>query len=244
MSTMPKLTCARKHIIDHEGPPAACPGVLVVLGVVFIFLMAPEILTIAMGPVISSATGYSDEHSYLIARLMVVAFAVYLCHCLILRFSCFRVSSGDASISYFKVIVISLAAALLLFLLLKYYQANLNHHDALILQTNVSKFKIDLRSMPALVLLASLISGNVLIPVFEEMLFRGVLLNYFSHKFNWAAGVSISSILFTAIHRSHLPIVLLFGVVASILALKFSRLFAPIVMHVVYNSTVTIDAMR
>jgi len=135
-------------------------------------------------------------------------------------------------------------AAFLIFLLLKYYQAHLSHNDVLALQKNVTKFKVDLRSMPLLVLFVSLIVVNVLIPIFEEMLFRGVLLNYFSRRFNLIVGISINSIVFMVIHRSHLPVVLSFGVVASILALKSRGLLAPIIMHVIYNSAVTIDAAR
>ncbi|PIQ38288.1 MAG: hypothetical protein COW59_02540 [Lysobacterales bacterium CG17_big_fil_post_rev_8_21_14_2_50_64_11] len=244
MSVVPKLTCIRKHNIDYNWSAEASPGVMVVLGVVFIFLMAPEILAIALSPVISSVTGYSENHSSWIVRLLVFTFAIYLCVCLISRLSCFRDLPGGLSISSSKVFAISVVAAFLIFLLLKYYQAHLSHNDVLALQKNVTKFKVDLRSMPLLVLFVSLIVVNVLIPIFEEMLFRGVLLNYFSRRFNLIVGISINSIVFMVIHRSHLPVVLSFGVVASILALKSRGLLAPIIMHVIYNSAVTIDAAR
>lgn len=244
MLFLPKLTCTKKHTTGVTGSSVLPPSLIVVFGFIIIFLMAPEILAIVLSPIINLAMNYSDDYSLWVTRLIVLSLAVYLIACTIDRFPSFCCGKSIIATTSKKSIFASIVSALFLFLLLRYHQDNLNNFDALVLQKNVENFKIDLRAMPALVFMSWAIVSHLLMPALEEMIFRGIMLNYFSQRLNILFGISISSTAFMLIHRSHLPVVLLFGVVSSALALKYRSLVPSIVLHVIYNSAVSFDALR
>lgn len=89
-------------------------------------------------------------------------------------------------------------------------------------------------------LFSSILSTVILGPIFEELLFRRIILNYFIHKY-LIFGIFISSLLFTLIHVKF-PFInyttfvnlFVFGVIASIIYLR-KGLFYSILFHVSCN---------
>lgn len=74
-------------------------------------------------------------------------------------------------------------------------------------------------------------------PLFEECLFRGILLPLFSRRFGLGAGIFLTSLLFAAIHF-HLPSMVPLMVVASGFSLAYvytGSLWIPILMHGLFN---------
>lgn len=74
-------------------------------------------------------------------------------------------------------------------------------------------------------------------PIFEECLFRGVLLPILARRFGLGAGVFLTSLLFAAIHL-HMPSLAPLMVVAVGFALAYiatGSLWVPILMHGIFN---------
>ncbi len=75
----------------------------------------------------------------------------------------------------------------------------------------------------------------VLIPVVEEVLFRGFLLHRWELKWGIRKAVLFSSILFAAMHPDLIG-AFLFGFAMAILYLRTGSLLAPIVCHMMTNA--------
>lgn len=78
-------------------------------------------------------------------------------------------------------------------------------------------------------------------PIIEEIFFRGLLLRAVERRWNPAAGLWVSSILFGAVHLQllQLPALVLFGLVAGWLTQRHDRLGPAIWAHVAFNGTAT-----
>lgn len=77
----------------------------------------------------------------------------------------------------------------------------------------------------------------VLAPVFEECLFRGILLPLFARGFGIGTGIFLSSLLFAAIHF-HMPSLVPLCVVATGFAIGYlfsGSLWVPVTMHALFN---------
>ena len=74
----------------------------------------------------------------------------------------------------------------------------------------------------------------VMAPIFEEYLFRGVLLQRWSRKWNARRAIIVSSFIFGLLHTDILG-AFLFGVVLSLLYLKTQSLLVPILCHMLNN---------
>ncbi|MFX3673521.1 MAG: lysostaphin resistance A-like protein [Paenisporosarcina sp.] len=85
----------------------------------------------------------------------------------------------------------------------------------------------------------TLISIAIIGPIAEEFIFRGVLLKRMMLKTSMWGGIIISSLLFGILHADIIGATL-FGVVASLLYLKTSNLFVPILLHIFNNSLAVI----
>jgi membrane protease YdiL (CAAX protease family) len=82
-----------------------------------------------------------------------------------------------------------------------------------------------------------LILAAVLAPVFEECLFRGILLPLLARRLGTGAAVLLSSVAFASIHF-HLPSLVPLCVVAVGFSLGYlyaGSLWVPIVMHALFN---------
>lgn len=79
--------------------------------------------------------------------------------------------------------------------------------------------------------------GIILAPIFEEILFRGILLPTMARIWGIAPAVLISSILFAAIHL-HIPSLMPLMIIAIAFSLAYlytGSLIVPIVMHSIFN---------
>jgi uncharacterized protein len=93
--------------------------------------------------------------------------------------------------------------------------------------------------------LLSVLSTAILFPIFEEMIFRGILLSSFEQKFGRGLAILITSTLFAVVHRSIVDSPFLFAssfVVASLVC-KGYGIHAAIIIHSFHNSRVAINYM-
>ncbi|RBP53810.1 CPBP family intramembrane glutamic endopeptidase [Arenicella xantha] len=90
---------------------------------------------------------------------------------------------------------------------------------------------------PALANLLGFCSLVILAPVFEELVFRGVLLQRWSTKFSTHIAVMLSSAIFAAVHTDPLG-AFAFGLAMSYLAIRTGSLWLPILCHALNNLAV------
>ncbi len=74
----------------------------------------------------------------------------------------------------------------------------------------------------------------IMAPIFEEYLFRGVLLQRWSQKWNVRKAIIVSSLIFAVLHADILG-AFLYGVVMSLLYLRTQSLLVPILCHMLNN---------
>jgi membrane protease YdiL (CAAX protease family) len=87
----------------------------------------------------------------------------------------------------------------------------------------------------------SFISGCVLAPVLEEMLFRGIILRSFLRRYSRTKAILLSSLLFGAAHMNLYQLATAFaiGIVAGWLYERCRSLWPCILLHAAYNGFVT-----
>lgn len=89
--------------------------------------------------------------------------------------------------------------------------------------------------------LINFIATSFIVPIAEELMFRGVLLNRLRKKVNIVSAVVISSVLFG---MTHLSLALLgsiiFGVCMCAVYLRTKNIVVPIVMHITHNLILSI----
>lgn len=80
------------------------------------------------------------------------------------------------------------------------------------------------------------ISGVILVPITEEIIFRGFILQRMISKYDIWTAIWLSSFIFALFHVNKSFVGSLFhSVLYSILAIKFASLYAPMVAHGAYN---------
>src|SRR3989344_2255055 len=82
------------------------------------------------------------------------------------------------------------------------------------------------------------ISIVILAPIYEEVLIRGILMQYWAKKWNPSVGIILTSIFFTALHGEPkiFPQIFLLALIFSIMYFKTNKLGASIIAHVINNS--------
>lgn len=91
-------------------------------------------------------------------------------------------------------------------------------------------------SNTTLIFIGSLISSIIIAPLFEELIFRGIILNKLSDRFTIHTAVLVSSILFGICHSfGGMFSAFVFGVCMSILYLKTLNIMVPIIAHGLNN---------
>lgn len=80
----------------------------------------------------------------------------------------------------------------------------------------------------------------VLVPVVEEVIFRGILVNRWGVKWGVTTGIVASSILFGVLHPMDPAGSTIFGLVAAVLYLQTRTLIVPIAFHAANNLVVTV----
>jgi hypothetical protein len=78
----------------------------------------------------------------------------------------------------------------------------------------------------------------VLAPLVEETLFRGILLNRWATKWGIKRAIAVSALTFAILHVDLIG-AFVFGVCMSLLYLRTSSLWPPIIVHASYNAMVT-----
>jgi membrane protease YdiL (CAAX protease family) len=85
-------------------------------------------------------------------------------------------------------------------------------------------------------LVANVISGVILVPITEEIIFRGLILRRLISKYNARTAIWLSSLIFALFHFDKSFIGSFFhGVIFAVLAIKFASLYVPMVVHGAYN---------
>lgn len=76
-------------------------------------------------------------------------------------------------------------------------------------------------------------------PLFEETIFRGIILNDFKKAVPVWVAIIIQGVLFGVFHMNWIQGVYasVLGIVLGIICLKYNSIWAPIIMHFTYNST-------
>ena len=94
-----------------------------------------------------------------------------------------------------------------------------------------------LRSNNPLALLLLALTAVVLAPLFEELLFRGVLLPVVGARWGIAAGIGVSALVFALAHLSlsEAPPLLALGIGLGWLRWSSGRLLSTVVMHGLWN---------
>ncbi len=100
-----------------------------------------------------------------------------------------------------------------------------------------------LRSDSTLALLLLALTAVVLAPLFEELVFRGVLLPVLARSLGSVWGVGLSALVFAVAHLSlgELPPLLVLGVGLALLRLRSGRLLPSVVMHACWNGATFIN---
>lgn len=94
----------------------------------------------------------------------------------------------------------------------------------------------------ALVVLLLLVA--VVTPLWEEVVFRGILFQALARRMPWFLAALVGAAVFAAVHvaPAALPYVFVLGLAACLLFRFHRNLWAPIILHIVNNSVVTLLA--
>lgn len=99
----------------------------------------------------------------------------------------------------------------------------------------INTFGVDKVSFGWVSLTFFYLAYSIVTPIKEEVLFRGVLHGFLDKKFNFWAGLIVSSVIFGSLHVGHILSAALMGVVL-VLLYKFTRsLIVPILFHIIWN---------
>jgi membrane protease YdiL (CAAX protease family) len=85
-----------------------------------------------------------------------------------------------------------------------------------------------------------IIAAAIVAPILEEIVFRGILLQFLLKKYSVPTAISITSILFALLHfdKSFIS-AFIHSIIFSVLAIRFSSLYAPMLLHGFYNLSVS-----
>ena len=88
-------------------------------------------------------------------------------------------------------------------------------------------------------LIVAIATVAVLAPVFEELFFRGILINRWGVKWRPGTAIVASALLFGVLHLIAIGGAFMFGTIAAVLYMRTRTLLVPMAMHVANNSLVT-----
>lgn len=94
-------------------------------------------------------------------------------------------------------------------------------------------------------LVINLIAGVIVVPITEEIIFRGFVLGRLREKYGVIHAIIVSSLIFAVFHLDKSFIgSFAHGVIFAILAVRFSSLYAPMLVHGLYNAAVSVLQTR
>ncbi len=107
------------------------------------------------------------------------------------------------------------------------FKVNVQNDIQMWQQTTASFFPISL-----------LVSSVVMAPLFEELVFRGLILNALQQKTNGLIAIILSSLLFAAIHWSWPEFLSLFviGMIYALMTLKSNSIVPALLAHITHNA--------
>lgn len=83
------------------------------------------------------------------------------------------------------------------------------------------------------------ISAVILVPIIEEIVFRGLILRRLRYKYGLRYSIFLSSFLFALIHfDKNFFGMFLFGAALAVVTIRFASLYAAILVHGIYNASV------
>jgi membrane protease YdiL (CAAX protease family) len=82
------------------------------------------------------------------------------------------------------------------------------------------------------------LSGIILAPISEELVFRGAIYRFFKSSFSPRLAIILSALLFAAIHSNLLSLIPLFflGIFLAIAYEKSGNILVPIIFHAIFNT--------
>jgi membrane protease YdiL (CAAX protease family) len=106
--------------------------------------------------------------------------------------------------------------------------------------TQITAFATDakrLQGQPTPAWIIAIVRGCLIVPIFEEVFFRGVLLSWLRTRLNVHAAVFAMATLFALMHGSLVvaPYVFIFAVVAGYVRVRTGSIFNTIIMHSLNN---------
>ncbi|WP_158598367.1 CPBP family intramembrane glutamic endopeptidase [Falsibacillus albus] len=93
-------------------------------------------------------------------------------------------------------------------------------------------------SEPGIIIFMSIITTSFIVPVYEEVIFRGIILRFFHSRFSFSTSAICSSFLFGAAHFYSIGIMIsafLAGLILSILYRKTNSILPGILFHMINN---------
>jgi hypothetical protein len=208
--------------------------------------------TIAIGAVASAAVGtatYYAVHSlvpstnssvttqFIVAEVygaltltLVLAFNPFWQPPIALRFTSIR-DLGLALIAWVAIV----ASSLIVYLLLRPVAGSLPDCTRRILTVATDAKR--LQGQPASAWAIAIPRGCLLVPLFEELLFRGLLLEWLRKRFTNSSAIVVSAVLFAAMHAYPIvmPYTFLSGLFTGWVRIKTGSTFNTLIMHVLNN---------
>lgn len=120
-----------------------------------------------------------------------------------------------------------------IFWLIEHYLSNLLSPSRMV--DNINRWRHDVSNYN---LLSVCLSSVLLAPVFEELYFRGLLLNTLLKKMSFRLSVLLSALLFALIHWSWPDFISLFliGLIYGWMTIKSNSLYPALLAHIIHNA--------
>jgi membrane protease YdiL (CAAX protease family) len=212
-----------------------------VAAVAFVLIMGPEIFAIGIGDVIQNH-GLRDSPDASLAKLLSFSFWLPMAY-LVFRSVVGTREKRDSHIRSYQWVALSIFSGLFFLLFFNLLKLSLSIDEINTLNERVANYRIDFQRLTIVSAITFIVVGNVVAPVFEEIVYRGILSGYLSKRYGVIAGFLVSAALFATVHPSRFAFYLLFGLCSSALFHRSGKLATSVTFHVTYNSLITFGAL-
>ena len=173
---------------------------------------------------------YNNHNNLLYVLIILLSMIIYLNILPGVRKNIYnKTAMSINNIKSFKLVMLGLSTGLFISFLV----------NAIPLPEYISMGLSIVKDISILELIFRLFGTVILVPIVEEVLFRGVLLDKISDKIPSVFAILISSIAFSFFHNDYVQMIYTFimGIIFAITYLKVKNIFAPIIVHIIYNFT-------
>ncbi len=212
-----------------------------IIAIAFILVLGSEILSIPARAVIQTLFGYDENGSRWLGMLVSWTPMTAVAY-VMMRWSNGIIPLFKVSKLSFSWVISGVVSGVLFFIILDAINNLSSNAQAEVLRANISSFRHDISVLAVIPYLAFLISFHLLVPIFEEIVYRGTIFRRVSARFGYFAGYIIASGLFASMHASRFAFTFVFSLSACFMTQKSRSLIPSIVMHATYNALVTISA--